>query len=52
MHRQGGEKQWEAVSSLGPEKVRGNASKDTGVLLNEMDGDKREWRGEVVNTGE
>ena len=52
MHRQSGEKKWKAVNSIAPEEVRGNTAKDTGVLLNEMNGDKREWRGEVVNTGE
>ena len=40
------------MNSIAPEEIRGNTAKDTGVLLNEMDGDKREWRGEVVNTGE
>ena len=49
MHRQGGEKQWEAVSPIGPEEVRGDASKDTWVFLDEMNCDQREWRGEVMN---
>ena len=40
------------MNSIAPEEIRGNTAKDTEVLLNEMNGDKREWRGEVVNAGE
>ena len=47
-----GEKEWKVVGSHVPEKVREDCAKDTGVVFEEVNGDKREWRGEVVNAGE
>ena len=52
VHRQCGEKKWKAVNSHAPEKIRGDAAKDTGVVFEEVNGYKWEWRGEVVNAGE